>query len=318
MRIMSINLSGDPACVGASLCDAIKKYSSHTARHVSDVALNRMSNHKDLVSEPYQFDEIRELIHSSDILHFNQSDWRHESFKPYDGCIRATHKIVYHGHGGSWLLDPAKQIARCKDAGASMVVCSPMDSAVVGENNCTWVPNIMPLDEYREPDWGRDFDSDIIIGLAANHSSGTYKGVEMARYMVGHLGHLEHGYPVVFEAVLDLMLNESLSLRKQHHMTIDNWVQGFSGMAGFEGLALGQVVFARFDPVVSEAWRAFSDEMIPIVDIKGFDTCAAEIRKYCNDRELLQEDSRRGRAWIEKYYNEKAILEKWIEFYEGL
>lgn len=322
MNILIINPAIDPASVGLNLWRAINSLTEHEARHISysHSISYLISGEHDIFYDVMGEDELAEIIMSADILHFNQNDWSYRIpgsniFEKITNHIDEKHKIVFHGHGGSWLLNPGPQIKHCAEIGASIVVCSPMDPAVVP---CAkWLPNVMPLDEFHEPDWNRDFSGGLTIGLSANNSNGVYKGREMVEYMVAYLAR-EHGFDVAFDFVFGMKLNESLMRRRSHHITIDNWVQGFTGMAGFEGLALGHVVFGRFDPMVREAWEDFAAEMIPIVDIKGFDTCAAKIRDFYNNRDYLIDHCRIGRAWIEKYYNEKSIVDKWIKFYEGL
>jgi hypothetical protein len=324
MKILNINLCFDPACVGGNLTRAINKYTNHECRHLatSNSLFHVVSKWQDILYDLMPEEELAEIIESADILHFNQYDWAYsdgsQNFKKVTKHIKSYHKLIFHGHGGSWLLNPGEQIKRCKDAGAEMVVCSPLDPCAVGLDNCVWIPNVLDIEEKIQPDWNRDFQNELIIGQAVNHSAGLYKGSELVKYMVNHLGYLEHKYPVKYEMITNITLEEALIIRKQHHFTVDNWVQGFSGMAGFEGLALGHVVFARLDPAVSEAWKAFAPEMIPIIDIKGFDTCAARLREYCNDRDMLIEHSRKSRAWVENWYNEERILKMWIDFYENL
>jgi hypothetical protein len=315
MKILSINLAGDPACVGQNLTKAIKKDGRHTARHLKIKATYSITAYSDLVSEPYSYDHIREEVHSADVLHFNQLDWKSAEFEPYRDCIHAGQRLLFHGHGGAWLLNPEPQIERCCAIGANMVCCSPMDRAVLPM--ATWVPNIMILDQYHQP-VERDFNNTIIIGQAPNHSGGTYKGSEMVRYMCEYLGPKMHGFPIRFEMVTRLLLEKSLRVRAHHHITVDNWTQGFFGMQAFEGLALGHVVFARMDPMTVDAWREFAPEMIPVKNIRGFDTCAAEIRQYCNDRDLLFHDCMAGRHWIENHYSEERILNMWLDYYEHL
>lgn len=318
MKIVSINLNGDPAAVGEYLVKAIRKHTTHEARHILyPHDFNLISRWSDIIvpANNARIDEVVEVVSTADILHFNNCYWTDKRFSEYRRFIKKGQRIIFHGHGGAWLLDPTLTIERCKSFGAAMVTCGPMDEAALGIGVAAWIPNILPLNNLCSPDWERDFEDTLIVGLAANHTNGVYKGATMVEYMVEYL-RKEHYYDVRYELVTGMNNVDSIRARKHHHFTVDNWVQGFHGMAGFEGLALGHVVFSRHDELTREKWEMFCDEMIPIVDVKGFDTCAKQIRKYHNDRDALIEQCKRGRAWIEKYYNEKVILDKWIDFYE--
>lgn len=328
MLILSINLQGDPAGVGINLVNGINKHTNHKAIHIIDkttfLDLKRFNpiSKKDmgisvLFEEGKASDENRELIRSADILHFNQFDWTHFLFEPYLKIIGKNQKMIFHGHGGSWLLNPMGQINRCKARGAFVVTCSPMDEAVFEGEKTHWIPNVMPLDDDRSPNWDRDFKNKLYLGLPANHNQGLYKGATMVRYMVDYLRE-EHGFQIYFELITGMKIDESLRNRRNHHFTVDNWVQGFHGMAGIEGLALGHVVFSRFDPLAHKKWSEFSGEMIPIDDVKGFDTCAKRIREYYHDRDMLLSRCKSNRAWMEKYYSEERLVKTWADFYEKI
>ena len=141
--------------------------------------------------------------------------------------------------------------------------------------------------------------------------------MELISYMIEYLSR-DFGYPISFEPISGMEIGESLIKRRKHHFTVDNWVQGFHGMAGLEGLAMGHVVFSRFDPMAKEKWEKYSDEMIPIIDVKGFDTCAMHLRKFMNDRDLLKQKCIESVEWMKKYYTHRIILNKWIDFYERI
>lgn len=322
MNILNINLLFDPASVGENLVRAINARGDHSAHHLASQLGHHGTEYKDIYYDTHDADELDAIFDAADILHFNQYDWTEVGrgvggdnvINKVVSRIQPKHKIIYHGHGGYWLLNPEPQIERCRAIGAHIVTCSPMDIAVLGDS-AEWIPNIINLQSLPQPDWSRDFTGEIIIGLAANHTAGVYKGVTMVDYMVGDL-RTHFGFPLKLDLVSGLMRDEAIRHRLQHHMTVDNWVQGFTGMSGFEGLALGHVVFGRFDPMVREAWENFAPDMIPIVDIKGFDTCAARIREYCNDRDALIAKAHEGSAWMQKNYNDDRILNLWIDFYE--
>ena len=322
MNILNINLYFDPASVGENLVKAINARGDHAARHLSPACgFHGTTPYTDVLFDICPESELNDLFDWADILHFNQYDWSYdgrsvngiETVQKITGRIHPRHKIVYHGHGGYWLLNPETQIQRNKEMGAYMATCSPMDIAVLGDN-ATWLPNILNTDSVK-PNWGRDFHGELTVGMAANNTAGIYKGSPMAEYMVGDLKR-HFDYPLRFELISGLMREPALKRRNAHHFTIDNWTQGFTGMSGFEGLTLGHVVFGRFDPMVREAWESFAPDMIPIVDVKGFDTCARALREYCDNRESLIEKAHAGPEWLVKWYNDDRILDMWIKFYE--
>ncbi len=323
MRIALLHASNDPACVGWNLYNAINKYTGHTARHITgnstyigpnqemmtgaDVVLNKKGS---------AWDEARDIINDADILHFNQYDWTEPIYQtdiPFIKLMnRRDQKLVYHGHGGCWLLDPDKQAERCKGKGAKMVTCSPIDEAVVP--GIKWIPNILDMsDPALVPDWNRGFDGQLMASMASHAS--LYKGDKIAAYVFEFL--YKFGYDVMFHLISDLPRSKSFSIRSGHHFTIDNWTQGFFGMAGLEGLALGHITISRLDPLTKKKWfDAFGD--IPICDVHGMDECGKKVRDYYNDRDMLLEHSKGNRLWMENNYIPAQVVKLWTDFYEGL
>lgn len=269
--------------------------------------------------------KVREKFETADVVHFNQFDWTYypggeATQKSVEWCyplewgkmVSPRHKLVFHGHGGAWLLDPDAQTKRCRNADATMVTCSPIDQVVVP--GIRWMPNVMPVRQKDYRPAKRDFRGRLHAGMAS--CAPLYKGGEIAAYVFEYLR--KFGYDVDFTVIEGLSLTAALRVRAAHHFTVDNWTQGFHGLAGLEGLSLGHVVFARLDPLAEEAWAAFADEMIPIVNVHGMDDCARWVRKYYRDRKALESKCKEGRAWMEKYYSEERLVGIWAGFYESL
>lgn len=324
MHICIINPECDPALVGWNLYDAINRLTPHSARHITGY-LNPgadggpLSQNKDIIAgETHSTEETREIVNSADVLHFNQYDWNYKGPMPWsigellDGNKKP--KLVFHGHGGAWLLNPQEQIDHCAEAGATMVTCSPIDEAVVP--GIRWMPNILPLKEsvFSDPLSTRQYGGGLVAGLANNAPE--YKGGTMASYVFEYLRRF--GYDVELQILRRIPWAQSIQLRHSHHFTIDNWTQGFFGMAGLEGLALGHVVIARLDPMARRKWEERFGDVPPICDVRGMDECAAVVRKYYGDRTALKNLSQQSHQWALREYSEERIVNRWIEFYESL
>lgn len=262
------------------------------------------------------------MMEEADVLHFNQFDWTYhpggeagatgEAYcfpMDWERHMKEGQKLVFHGHGGAWLLDPGRQIRRCENAGATMVTCSPIDRAVVPE--IMWMPNFVPVSDEAYKPVERDFGGRLRASMVS--CAPLYKGAGIAEYVFEYLG--KFGYDVSFEVVQGMPLVEALRTRAPHHFTVDNWTQGFHGLAGLEGLCLGHVVIARLDPMARMAWDGVFEEPIPLEDVRGMDDCAKRVRHYHGDRAALEEKCARGREWMERNYSERRLAEIWSEFY---
>ena len=343
MKILILSPVHDPAGVGVNLAYAIKNHTDNDCKLIIGVntnALNRSFlagiDHTILAYEQ-DFTKLIEAIEWADLVHYNQA----VNFEDFYGgqdrfigakkllCMKVKNAkkeefdfedlvkdkpLVIHGHGGIWLLNPEPLLERCQDWNAVIATCSPIDEQVVP--GIRWVPNVLPISQDIYQSAEKNFDGELICSQAAHDS--LYKGGGIVKYVFDWLPHIEKGFDVKFEPIGKLSIEEAMEKRRSHHFTIDSWVQGFHGMAGLEGLALGQIVFSRFDPMAKEKWRGFSEEMIPIIDVKGMDEFAKYLRLFNNDRELLKKKCQESRAWMEKNYNEKRVVGKWIELYREI
>jgi len=334
VKICSISPWYDPACASELRASAINKLPGQECRNmIGDITrfpAGQQFNEevdiwltRDLRDNPKKLDEVNEILYQADVLHFNQYDWNvtWDSMGLYGTGAPNINwkdfiygkKVVWHGHGGPWLLDPEKQLKVCREIGAVAVTCSPIDEKVAP--GVQWMPNVVGMDRGLLIPMERDWSGTLIGGMASH--AGDYKGKVPAEYVFEYVG--KAGYPVKFEFISKLSRKEGVLKRKNHHITVDNWIQGFFGLAGLEGLALGHIVIARMDPMARDKWDTmFKYDPVPIIDVKGMDECGRVLRDMCNDRGLAKRIGDRSAQWMTNNYTDKQIAEKWIKFYEGL
>jgi len=324
MLILLLHPQYDPACVGYNLYTAINKHTPHTMRHIVGMPTMIISKtltlkHDLVISGNYHncnIDELKRLVNQADILHFSQYDWTEKitgtSHTFQDLMHRKDQKIIFQGHGGAWLLDPDKRMELYRKNGVKVITCSQIDEQIIPE--AEWMPNILGTDSFDlTPDWSRDFNKQLHASLASNCP--LYKGGEIVSYVFEYL--CKFGYDFKFEYVKNLEKSESIKIRKKHHITVDNWTQGFFGLAGLEGLAMGHIVFARLNSLAIKNWQTKFAKMPPIENVMGMDECAKVLRKYYNDRILMKERCIENFKWIEDYYTDEKIVKMWKELYES-
>lgn len=320
MKILYLSNPIDPAGVSVNMALAIKKHTKHDCKyaieqttHVVDLDLLRSNEIEPIfIDKPGTEKALEAAIEWSDVVHVNSAMARwplllHNTIDLEELLVGKG--ILFHTHGGAWLLNPDWVCERCDALGALMVTCSPIDEIVAP--GIRWVPNVLP--EHIKPS-PRKWDGRLICGQACGDA--LYKGGGIVEYVFEWLNRTVRGIQVDYELVMDVPYHESLAIRAKHHMTIDNWTQGFHGMAALEGMALGQVAFSRFHPMAREKWEAFSDDMIPIIDIAGMDDFGRWMRVYDRDREALKEQAEKSRKWIENNYTEKQVIAHWIDVYK--
>jgi len=336
MKIVNISLNYDPACAGELLSRVINKNTDHVCRYIIGdytrfPAGSKFNESSDIVFfDKFNINEVHQILREADVLHFNQYDWTtkwedlywissRKSLYPKEELPAIDWKsylsgkvVVWHGHGGAWLLNPEKQMKICRDVGAVPITCSPIDEKVAP--GLVWMPNPLSTESsYLKPK-ERNWDGELLGGMAS--VAGDYKGKVIAEYVFEYVN--KAGYPVKFDYITQKTRRESLEQRKNWHITIDNWTQGFFGLAGLEGLALGHITIARLDPLARERWDSmFKYDPVPVVDVKGMDECGKVLRDLCNDRALAKWMSVKSSMWIQNNYSEKKMADRWIKFYES-
>lgn len=323
MKIAMVCQLFDPALAAERLYRAINRYTKHSCRLVvgrktilkgedgKDFQFNRTEDV--MLSGWEEVRKVEQLLKDMDIIHFHDVDWAYDTGPPSINwkAVLPGKKLVWHGHGGAWLLNPGEKTRTCREAGATMVTCSALDAVVAPE--VRWMPNVVELEKIRVAD--RDWDEKIKVGMAAFKGGQLYKGVGVWKeYIFDWIPNRE---AFEFRIVWGVRNEECLKRRSGDHITIDNITQGFHGLAGLEGLAMGHAVIVRLDPVVKQGWEERFPGL-PMIDVVGMDHAAQWLTKLEKDRNLLKDTALGGRDWMDKHFTEKQIAEEWINLYESL
>lgn len=331
--ILLLHPENDPACVGLNLTKALRKYTNFEVRHIVGLPTFLNSSSSTIVGDHDLVlggdlrnctkEQVEELIEKADILHFSQWDWNKkilgstskngsafsfgEIFKIKDK------KIIFQGHGGAWLLNPDERMKLYKENNVKVITCSPIDEVVI--EGAEWMPNMLGLDTFDfTPNFNKDFKGKLHASLA--NVCPLYKGGGIVEYVFEYLN--KFGYDISFQILNNYKKQESFDIRKNHHITIDNWVQGFTGLAGLEGLAMGHIVVGRLSQLAIQNWEMKFEQLPPFENVEGMDECAKRMRMYYNDRDLLKHQSLTNRQWIENYYTDEKISKIWENLYDNL
>lgn len=320
MKILYFSNPIDPAGVSVNMASALLDYTEHECKyaieqttHVVDLDHLREKGVNPIrLNEKGGVEKLRAAIEWSDIVHINaaMANWPlllHDTIDVEE--MLEGKGILFHTHGGAWLLNPDWICERCESIGALMVTCSPLDEIVAP--GIKWVPNVLP--DYIKPQ-NRQWDGRLICGQACGDA--LYKGGGIVEYVFDWIQKTVRGFEIEYELVLGKSYLESIEIRKQHHMTIDNWTQGFHGMSALEGMAMGHATFSRFHPMAWEKWLDFCKEPIPIIDIAGMDEFGKWLRVFDKDRDALKAHGEISRKWIKEYYTERQVIQCWVKVYE--
>jgi len=322
LNILLINNKWDCAGVSISLCNAINRHTKHRARHMVAVE-TAIKYETDITSAncvPHRLWSIMKIIEKADILHFNYADHSVPFFDIRWPDFMRGKKCIFHDHSG-W--EPRKLLHNAYVSGRlfhkyddyeQAIVCAPSDTHIF--NRSIWLPNLMPI--YREdylPLRDRPHYNSIIIGQTA--SSPELKSTEMLADAVRELK--AKGYNVEMDLITGASHSDCLRRKRSHYIEFDNMHQGHHGMAGLEAISMGIPTLAWLTPEVIKAYeRLGSGDPIPFINVRDKGELMTEMIELITNRNTWEERSSYSRRWIEKYYDEKNLVQMYIDLFERL
>jgi len=269
-------------------------------------------------------EEIFDLCEWADVLHFNQWIWSYKpgqpfAFQPVNGYgsghpfekfFKQGKKIAFHFHGGPLQLNPGYWVEECKRVGAKILKCDPYSMIEKAE----WIPNILDLDTIPH----RPFSERMVAGAKDISHIAIMGGLDDTRrinkLIRESLQYLKQFYPFEYGFFGNIPRDQALVSRSNCHISIDNTTQGFIGMWGWESLALGQALIARFHPEVLSAYEELGPD-IPVYDANNIDDVALVLRMLIEDQDDLKDVCRLSREWMLKYYHAERLVKRYVDAY---
>ncbi|MGR3303189.1 MAG: hypothetical protein ACUZ8I_11875 [Candidatus Scalindua sp.] len=322
LDILLVNGKWDCAGVSISLCNAINKYTPHQARHIVKEE-STLQYETDITAKDYNainMLSLLKIIEEADIIHFNYADHTVPFFDIKWSDFINNKKLIYHDHSG-W--EPLKDLHDEYKAGRlfhkydnydQVIVCAPSDTHIF--HKATWLPNLMPIyrEDYR-PTHNKSYNGTIIIGQTA--VSQKIKSTDLLVTTVKEIQ--ARGYDVALDIVTGVSHSQALRRKREHQIEFDNMYQGHHGMAGLEAISMGIPTLAWLKPKVVEAYEEIGEGSdVPFINVRDKNELMTALIKMIENRDLLKEKSIYCQKWIEKYYNEKYLVNMYIDLYERI
>ena len=319
MKVLLINLEFDCAGVSWHLRNALNSIPGWEACSI----VKRHTPAAPYADYCYcEIDDITKAAEGFDILHFNNWIWTHKPntnaflFHPYNEYgeghpfekLVGKKKFVFHFHGGFHQLNPAYWVRECKLADASILKCDPIAPIPYA----TWLPNVLDLSTIRPHTV--PYNDGVRVAI---HND-TADGRRNNKVIVQSLDYLSHTQPITHQCFSNMLRYEALELRRSYNLSIDNLTQGFTGMWGWESLALGHVLLSRYDPRTLTAYKKMFGEDVPVRDVTNIDEMAEIAMFYVKHPNALQQDGENAIRWSHTHYTPSTIVRKYIDFYKNL
>lgn len=297
MNILILSHGADTAGRGAALARAFSKHTDWTVRSVSR-SKSYMRYPTDLM---YDEDTVRSLFAAADVVQHNQQIVFPAGVTPGPG------KPIVLMHQGSRLRDnPAgNQAAGC---GAAQLV-STVD-LLADAPGATWAPAPFDLEWLATKYGGRARGSFKVAHAPTNRA---IKSTELVIETCRNLG-------VELDVIEGLRWTACLSRKGLAHLMVDQLKLGF-GCNAIEAWAMNIPVIAGWeDPEDRAAFMretGLGEDELPMYEATEA-TLEETIGEMAASPTLRREYGERGRAYVERFHSEEAVVARLKPFYEAL
>lgn len=325
LRVANVSPWWDAASVGWLQSDCLNMISSRVAsRHILGEPTG-MRQTEDLTYR--DVDELTRVIDECDVLHLNlvPPEWEKNRIDVLP-WIKKGKPTLWHLHGGPWQWK-AWRVKELISQFPNVIICScnpAIDELLPG---AIWMPNPLPLgpepqlweQHYYLPSPGWPNTTHFPTRYLFGHNYKAGKGGDALQDAVDSASSGRLPFDVVIRNGEPLPLRQFLEYKKNFDGVIDQITQGFIGMAGWESLAQGAVVFARLDERAVELYTLLGQGTPPpIENCRGIDHLMNRLRDFSEDAGRLRETREASRAWMLEHYSAARICRIWEDLYENV
>lgn len=314
MRIVMMAIN-DPAGAAIAQANALNRYTGHECRLITKELRYNFMFQKDLHEEwllPDDRHEVAALLESADVFHFHMTadeDLTFSGLCPRD-FLRG--KIVVHHHHGhhDFRSNPLRFQQKYKERKRRKLLVSTPDLLHLLPG-ARWQPNIVPLfDPLYLPMPGKP-ESPVKVAHSPTRKDlkNTDEFLAVMRRIRGE------GGDVVLELIENTAHVECLRAKRRCHILFDH-LQGYFGVSSLEALSQGLCVVAGLDDWNQTVIRDFTGaDELPWV-VSSLASLGRDLRSLLLDRDLREEQGRRSREFMLRYWTEQTMIRHLAAFYE--
>lgn len=321
LKVLNVAPWWDAASVGWQLSDLMNSLSQRVAsRHVLGERTSMFQ-----VEDLYHDDttEIGRLFKEADVLHFNMVTPDYEKNRiDVTPWLESGKPTIFHLHGGPWQWNRRKVIELREKYPMAVVSCNPRINELIPR--AFWVPNPIPIGpeealwekcHYTPPSGWPNLGDPISYFFGHNYRVG--KGFETIKEIEAELGNLKANFRLSLMEGPPEKMRVFINAKKQYDGVIDQLTQGFIGMAGWESLAQGAVVFARLDEAaIREYTKLGQGTPPPIVNCHGTDFLVNNLLDLADNRQQFIDLKVQSFEWANEHYSARRLVSLWDGIYE--
>ena len=273
------------------------------------------------------YEESLKLISEADIVHFHHFFDVESDENPFAINFKEKTKVaaffVRHFHTNlesiiSWSGN---------DKTRELIENDPFPKLVVphcGERyllNAHIVPNIIPCNDILYQSLDDNGDDIPVVFFSSTSSHNPYKerwetkGKKEVLYV---LKMLENQGLCKLRFVENKPYEECLELKRSSDIIIGDLFTGSYHLTELESVSMGKPTLCFIDGRTQLALTTLTGcDKIPFVNV-GIENLVDVMIRLCGDKKLRQNISQYSRKWVEKYYNDRQMIQKYCDAYNNI
>ncbi len=320
MSLSVVHLSKTPlAGAPASLVRALR---AHTDLDVHLIDLERWGLYEHDIVFSENPDYAIALIRNADVLHLhNYIHLDSQDFSPVNlrEFVAKKGLVVRHFHSQPGV------ISRFTGETVNEIVSSEIPQLVMAQHaerfypKARVVPNIIPQDSEEYVPLRGTPRIDVFFGPTSHLSAWRVrwdtKGMPETLSILESLRRA-HGFS--YRCVHKEPFSEAIKAKKMARVVVDELVTGGYHLSGVEGLSLGKPVFSYLDDRTQFILRAVSGATeCPFISVR-LEESKNVLERLLGDFQLCEEVGRFSRAWIEKFWSDRELVDHYVYVYRSL
>lgn len=289
--------------IAAEKRDELRIRSVHRAQHIyqampADIVWSRRNER-----------EIRELAHSADIIHLNNSTAAMRRLR-----LRRDKPLLLHHHGSLFRNNPAYLLQEAHNYGALQAV-STVDLMRVAPDALHWLPTAYDVDMLVAMGEANRREEDGRIRVVQCPTDGPHSPYKSTPLLEAAIGKLQaEGLPVDLIVVRDKPWAEAMVLKAQADIYFDQVILGY-GCNAVEAWGMGIPVVAGADSwTLAKMREVYGSATLPFYTA-SIDTIADAIRDLAGSKTKRTTWAKRGMAHVRKFHDELPALTRLAELY---
>ncbi len=301
------------------IVDALNKYTDFSCRLINfnPDCYGRRTFPEDLIWQKEK-DLCIELIKNADIIHFHHHiDLENNIFNiNFKDFAKSECKFLKHFHSNKSFIIKTRKYQNFKNINAIVIAHCPERTFL----SYIPIPNIIPINnKLLVPQKTNNKKVKVVFSTSSKKSMyedrWQTKGYKEVHPLLIKLSK-KLGFD--YQLIENIPYEDAMRIKQNADIIVGDIVTGSYHLTELEGLSQGKCVLTKLDPrTVLNCASVLKCNEIPFINtnIKTLETI---LKILIENEKLRKEIGQYSRYWIEKYYDDKILVQNFVEVYEKL